>query len=104
MYSLIPVQQAPRTIVEWKSWTDISLAGKVLEKKSELGDLIAIQLLSEGEGKNDSVWKSIPFAKRLQWLGVGESTSLTLYAFQLLLIEAWDPNSSEKELFLLTAE
>ena len=104
LYSLIPVQHAPRTIAEWTEWTDVSLAGKVLERKAELRDLAAIQLLSEGEGKNDPVWKAISFAKRLQWLGGGESTSLTLYAFQLLLIEAWNPNSTEKELFLQTAE
>ena len=102
--SLIPVQHAPKTIGEWKEWTDINLAWKALDRKAQLGEAAAIRLLSEGEGKNDPIWQNVPFEKRLLWLGVEESTSLTLYAFQLLLIEAWDPRSSKKVLFLQTAE
>ena len=104
LQGLCPVQHAPKSIAEWKKWTDATLAWKALVAKAELGSVASILLLSEGEGSNDPVWKWVPFAIRLQWLGVGKLTSTTLYAFQLLLVEAWDPNSAETELFLQTAE
>ena len=104
LVTLIPVQQAPKTIGEWSDWSDAHLAWSVLERRARMGDADAIRLLSEGEGKNDPIWQGVPFATRLYWLGVEESTSQTLYAFQLLLIEAWDPSSEQKDIFLQTAE